>query len=158
MNNKIYVFDLDGTLALIDHRRHWLDKEQHPELSTDERWRRFFADCVNDEPNLAVIRVLHAIHRGDKGARIIIFSGRSDEVREQTEAWLERNGLTLSYEYDELRMRPAGDFTVDEELKRAWLAEMDKSDIVAVFDDRDKVVSMWRSEGVPCFQVAPGGF
>ena len=26
------------------------------------------------------------------------------------------------------------------------------------FDDRDRVVAMWREEGVPCFQVAPGDF
>lgn len=30
--------------------------------------------------------------------------------------------------------------------------------LVAVFDDRDKVVSMWRARGVACFQVAPGAF
>jgi len=24
--------------------------------------------------------------------------------------------------------------------------------------DRDRVVAMWRSEGIPCFQVAPGSF
>lgn len=27
-----------------------------------------------------------------------------------------------------------------------------------VYDDRGCVVAMWRSEGVPCFQVAPGAF
>lgn len=34
---KTVIFDLDGTLALIDHRRHWLDKEQHLEMNSDER-------------------------------------------------------------------------------------------------------------------------
>jgi len=27
-----------------------------------------------------------------------------------------------------------------------------------VFDDRDQVVEMWRANGIPCFQVAPGNF
>jgi len=27
-----------------------------------------------------------------------------------------------------------------------------------VFDDRDKVVNMWRENGIPCLQVAPGNF
>ena len=58
-------------------------------------------------------------------------------------------------------MRKAGDFTPDEDLKRGWLAEMEPPELArltAVFDDRDKVVAMWRAAGVPCFQVAPVAF
>jgi hypothetical protein len=47
-------------------------------------------------------------------------------------------------------------------LKRNWydnvLTAGERRRLVAVFDDRDKVVAMWRSMGVPCFQVAPGDF
>jgi hypothetical protein len=56
----IVIADLDGTIALIDHRRHWLDKDRHPELTSDERWGRFFAECVSDTPNLPVIQTLKA--------------------------------------------------------------------------------------------------
>lgn len=150
MRNTV-IFDLDGTLALIDHRRHWLDKSQHPELSSDQRWRAFFAACVEDVPNWPVIETLLCL---SDHHYIVIFSGRSDEVREQTEAWLNRHDVY----YDELLMRQAGDHTVDEVLKKGWLAEMDKESIMCVFDDRDKVVQMWRDEGLPCFQVAPGKF
>jgi len=58
-------------------------------------------------------------------------------------------------------MRPADDFTPDEVLKRQWyedLPRIDKERLVAVFDDRQKVVDMWRAIGVPCFQVARGDF
>ena len=58
-------------------------------------------------------------------------------------------------------MRRAGDYMPDDELKMHWLTEMsraDRSRLVAVFDDRAKVVRMWRSLGVACFQVAPGEF
>ena len=55
-NPKIVIADLDGTIALIEHRRHWLDVSKHPDLLSDERWRKFFAECVNDKPNLPVIR------------------------------------------------------------------------------------------------------
>lgn len=27
-----------------------------------------------------------------------------------------------------------------------------------IYDDRQKVVDMWRSKGLTCFQVAPGNF
>jgi hypothetical protein len=33
-----------------------------------------------------------------------------------------------------------------------------KDDVVAVFDDRDKVVNMWRENGLTCMQVAYGNF
>jgi hypothetical protein len=149
---KIVIADLDGTIALIEHRRHWLDKEQHPEMDSDERWRRFFADCVRDKPNNPVIEALAALE--DAGYEIHIFSGRSDEVERETRQW-----LTL-YEipHCHLRMRAAGDHTADEYLKRSWIAEYDLSQILCVFDDRQKVVDMWRELGLTCFQVAPGDF
>jgi hypothetical protein len=31
-------------------------------------------------------------------------------------------------------------------------------EVLCVFDDRDKVVKMWRENGINCFQVAPGDF
>jgi hypothetical protein len=34
----------------------------------------------------------------------------------------------------------------------------DADDVIPVEVFRDKVVAMWRSMGVPCFQVAPGDF
>lgn len=62
---------------------------------------------------------------------------------------------------ERFRMRKAGDFTPDEVLKRGWLNEIEPPEyarLTAVFDDRDKVVNMWREAGVPCFQVARGEF
>ncbi|WGN90708.1 PseT-like polynucleotide kinase phosphatase [Burkholderia phage vB_BglM_WTB] len=74
------------------------------------------------------------------------------------------NNLQLSYPSADAmlrRMRPHGDTTPDDQLKRKWLhslSPVDRARLIAVFDDRQKVVDMWRSEGVPCFQVAPGDF
>ena len=58
-------------------------------------------------------------------------------------------------------MRPANDFTPDAQLKESWLHAMhpeDRARLVAVFEDRDRVVAMWRRNGVQCFQAAPGDF
>lgn len=146
----LYIFDLDGTLALTEHRQHLVQCEK-PD------WRAFFAACVNDKPNMPAITTLMILLRA--GADIEVWSGRSDEVREQTEAWLGQFGLgVLSAP---VRMRATGDFTPDDQLKKQWLDAMpidDRLRLVAVFDDRDKVVAMWRASGVPCFQVAPGAF
>jgi hypothetical protein len=158
----LYIFDLDGTLALIEHRRHFIE-------GTTKDWRGFFAACVDDEPNLPVIRTLQALRKA--GAEIWIWSGRSDEVRAQTVEWLCRHGcfgfptdILPAWPFgapERFRMRPAGDFTPDEKLKASWIAEIEPPEwdrLTAVFDDRDKVVAMWRGAGVACFQVAPGEF
>lgn len=149
----LIVFDLDGTLALIEHRRHLVAGRQ-------KDWRSFFAACVRDEPHKAVILAFHAhlpVHE------VHIWSGRSDEVRPETEAWLARY-LELDdpkhFFRERLRMRRKGDFTADDKLKKSWLDEVRASgrDVDLVYDDRQKVVDMWRANDVPCFQVAPGDF
>jgi hypothetical protein len=149
---KIVIADLDGTIALIEHRRHWLDREKHLELTSDERWRRFFAECHKDLPNIPVIHTLRALRWS--WYEIHIFSGRSDEVQDQTLTWL--NNFNVPFQL--LKMRAAGDFTPDEELKRQWIEDYNLSEILCVFDDRTCVVEMWRSLGLTCFQVAPGEF
>ena len=150
----LYIFDLDGTLALIEHRRHLVENGAG-------RWKEFFAACVDDKPNAPVITVLHSLRYA--AADIRIFSGRSDEVREETVTWLTTHTNLRPRELlgPMLRMRKQGDYTPDEVLKKQWFDELsthDRMRLMCVFDDRDKVVKMWRDEGVACFQVAPGEF
>lgn len=147
----LYIFDLDGTLALTEHRQHILDSD------APTKWRDFFAACVHDLPNHSVIRTLQALAAAD--CEIHVWSGRSGEVFTETINWLDKHDVYVNV--SEFRMRAAGDFTPDEQLKLKWLGEMsveDRARLVAIFDDRDKVVAMWRANGVPCFQVAPGAF
>ena len=149
----LYIFDLDGTLALVDHRRHFVENGAG-------RWREFYAACVDDRPNVPVIRVLNSLIYA--AADIRIFSGRSDEVQAQTVSWLLMHTALARREIvNGLRMRKEGDYTPDEVLKKQWLDELSRTDrqrLTAVFDDRDTVEAMWRENGVPCFQVAPGDF
>lgn len=151
----LYIFDLDGTLALIEHRRPILYESSDP-----ERWSKFFAACEHDLPNLHVLHIFDTLLRS--GAEILIWSARSDEVREKTLTWLANNTSCMSWELDRmLTMREAKDYTPNTELKRLWLSSMlieDRQRLVAVFDDRDSVVAMWRQEGVTCLQVATGNF
>ena len=144
----LYIFDLDGTIANIDHRRPLLDNKED-----SHRWERFFEACDKDEPNKDVISTMFSL---SKEANLFIWSGRSESVREKTISWLFNLNIALG-----VKMRPEGDYTPDEQLKERWLNEMSKEDrerLVAVFDDRQKVVDMWRRNGVTCFQVAKGDF
>lgn len=146
--SPIYIFDLDGTLALIDHRR--------PLVSGDNKdWPAFFAACVDDHPYIQVITTFQLLQ--ETGAEIWIWSGRSDAVANQTVEWLSRHEVFA----DRLRMRPATDHRPDEVLKAEWLDSLtfyERERIVAIFEDRDRMVNLWRSRGIACFQVAPGNF
>lgn len=143
------VFDLDGTLALNEHRVHYIRGEKRD-------YDAFYAACVDDKPNFVAIAALEAhIYTG---ARVEIWSGRSEQVRAETEQWLQKYTAIDSYMLT--RMRPIGDHQPDVELKRKWLKEARANGGAPdlVYDDRDSVVAMWREMGVPCFQVAPGPF
>lgn len=155
MARKTVIFDLDGTLARIGRRR---------EISTKEdgsiHWGKFFdPENINlDEPNWSVIEMFYAMK--DRGHQVVIFSGRSDGTKEATQKWLENYGI----QPDMLVMRDSSTretmFMPDDKLKLGWLNEYfpDRNQILCIFDDRDKVVRMWRDQGLSCFQVEEGNF
>ena len=151
---KNVIFDLDGTLALIDKRR---AISTLPSGKMD--WDTFF-DPKNidlDQPNDAVITMAKMLK--DAGNRIVILSGRSKATKDATKAWLQK----FDVPFDILKMRPTSKdfkFMPDDQLKQMWLDKLftNKDDIVCVFDDRQKVVDMWRQNGLTCMQVAPGNF
>ena len=153
----LYIFDLDGTLADGTHRVHLIQQEP-------KQWDEYFEACDGDEPIKSVIEIANSLRKS--GAEIWIYSGRSDLVREKTRAWLteymDRDVLLdLAHNPHTLKMRPHADHQSDDKLKESWLLEMEHRDrkrLVAVFDDRDRVVEMWRRNNVTCVQVAPGDF
>ena len=49
MNNRIYVFDIDGTVADCTHRLSLIDKRIHPKAK-DRDYNRFFEELNNDAP------------------------------------------------------------------------------------------------------------
>ena len=158
------VCDLDGTLADGKHREHFITGET-------KDWDAYFAACGGDTPMVAgtVIGSLIAY-----GHDVEIWSGRGEGPggvnRRTTGWWLHDNfsfvvpglinGSPSRHIIRKLRMREHKDYTPDEQLKLRWLQETraDGDNIDLVFDDRQKVVDMWRANGVPCFQVAPGDF
>jgi len=156
MTKDTYIFDLDGTIANIDARRAFCAK---PDGKID--FKKFF-DPVNidlDVPNQPVIDTLKQLHK--TGFKIVIFSGRSKRTKDATVQWLKK----FDVPFHVLKMRPTSHpfaYMKDDLLKKHWLDDIfpdnQKNRIVAVFDDRDQVVDMWRSNNIACFQVAPGNF
>jgi hydroxymethylpyrimidine pyrophosphatase-like HAD family hydrolase len=142
----VVIFDLDGTLANIEHRRHLV-------TNGNNQWDKFYKECINDEVNPVVSLICKTLKKS--GFNIAILSGRSDIVKEETIKWLKDNYI----EYDYLYMRKKDDYTPDEKLKEKWLRKLRNEEMVlCIFDDRQKVVDMWREQGFVCFQVAKGDF
>ena len=167
MKKNTVIFDLDGTLAIIDARR-------AKSLTNDKMdWDVFFdPDNISlDKPNLPVIKMAQLL--AQDGFRIAIFSGRNDRSFFTTKDWLTLNKVP----FDLLVMRPDkfkkdswpiadGNpatkemrWMPDEILKKEMLDTfINMDEVFLVVDDRDKVVKMWRDLGLNTFQVAPGNF
>jgi len=171
---KTVIFDLDGTLAIIEKRRLKAGSASGTNPTPDNMdWDVFF-DAENiklDEPNEPVIKMAQMFAK--EGYKIVIFSGRNDRSFYTTEEWLEKYKVP----YDLLVLRPdkfkedswpiaEGNsatkemrYMPDEILKKKMLDTfVDIDDVFLVVDDRDKVVKMWRELGLNTFQVAPGNF
>lgn len=134
--NAILV-DLDGTLAL-GKGRGWFDYDK----------------VCNDQVEFRVAHLIHALQQ--QKHNIIFITGRDEECRGVTSDWLDAN-LNIPYR---LYMREHDDERPDNTIK----LEIFKRDIepefnvVAVFEDRNKVVDMWRQQGLLCCQVYYGDF
>lgn len=146
----LYIFDLDGTLANCEHRRHFVTGKK-------KDWRSFYESCGMDTIVSQVASIAYALF--NSGNELWLFSARDEMVIARTNGWLSENDL--DHLFNRMLFRKEGDSTPDERLKESWLASMkpeDRTRLVAVFDDRKKVVDMWRRNGVFCFQVDEGIF
>jgi hypothetical protein len=150
---KTYICDLDGTVADISHRLHYIDRTR--EGGPD--WDAFFDACGSDEPIQNVIDVVRAIgFQGwhDDQTEIIYLTGRSERVRDKTTAWLHYNGLPKG----ELIMRRDGDHRPDTITKRELMEKLASEGrvVVGVFEDRPSMCRLWRELGLTVFQVGSG--
>jgi len=134
----VIIFDIDGTLA-----------HKHPDRDI---YDGSLAHLDHPDPTLIPLANLLSISYG-----IIVMTGRSEEHRDVTQTWLDTHiqpGLPLL-------MRRSGDFRSDWIVKYELFDEhiRDRYHVMAVFDDRDQVVNLWRNRlGIPTYQVAEGNF
>lgn len=140
---KAIIYDLDGTLALNDHRSPY-DLEK----------------LSDDAPNTMVIQHLWAMQA--QGYKIITCSGRESGTKDEplkykvsTLDWLRDQGIHTDAHYQ----RRQGDSRKDAIVKRELLTMISTEyyPVLAV-DDRTQVVEMWRSVGIECWQVNTGDF
>lgn len=147
MTPDTVVVDLDGTLS--DGRaRYHLVRGKHRDYAA------FHARLGEDPVNEWCKKLIWQMRSDEDGhylTRVVLVSARPKSVIKDTGEWLEKHNIYVDEIY---LLREDGDSTPDHELKREWLHMYGKSRILFVVDDRQKVVDMWREEGVVCLQCA----
>jgi len=147
-NMQTVIFDIDGTIANIEHRRVYLDSDR-PD------WARFNAAMGDDTPNGPVVDLYKTLWASGV-YDLQIVTGRNEAFRKVTETWLIWNGI----EFNRVLMRADKDNRPDNIIKSEILDRLraEGRDIAFAVDDRQQVVDMWRDNGVTCFQCDVGDF
>ncbi len=143
-----YIFDIDGTVADCSHRLHHIQKEPRD-------WDAFYGACAGDAPIKYLLRIADRLAHFEP---VIFVSGRREECRDATEAWLQQY---LFHAWPtKVYLRPIDDHSDDDALKIELLklVRADGFEPIMAFEDRKRVVDAWRAAGIPCAQVAPGDF
>lgn len=133
------IVDIDGTLAHMNGRSPYDYSQVHTDI-IDETVRSLVS-LISDDYS---------------GPEVLIVSGREDDCLEVTRKWLTDNAVN----FNGLHMRKAGDHRDDRIVKKEIYEEhiKPKYNVLFVLDDRDRVVKMWREEGLKVLQVAEGDF
>lgn len=141
------VYDVDGTLSDPEHRRQYVAVKP-------KNWPAFERGMKDDPPQQDIIWLLQLMQTA--GVTILIATGRSEDNRAVTEAWLAEHGIT----YAKLYMRSKKDYRSDDIVKSEILDQMlaDGYNPTMAVDDRNQVVAEWRRRGLRCLQVQPGDF
>jgi hypothetical protein len=154
IKKEVILCDLDGTLADVNHRLHFIKNDDGTLKPYAERdWDSFNKACVDDKQNEDVIEILKALLRG---CRMFYFlSGRNDVVRAETVQWLQKHVYEDLDYHEQLVMRKADDRRPDTEVKLDMVRELGLTpdDVLCILDDRQCVVDMWRENGFRCLQV-----
>ncbi len=132
-----WIFDIDGTVAHMTGRSPY-------------DYTRVNEDVPDD-----VVRTVNQV-LDNSGAYMLFVSGRDMDCHHETYEWLHRNRFRV----DGLYMRKSGDKRDDSIVKYEIFRDLiaPHYNVLGVFDDRNRVVDMWRRIGLKCFQVQEGDF
>ena len=146
------IFDLDGTLVSRTDRLHHIQVKDYASFHQ--------AECTTSKPLQGTLLFLKQLKQD--GYKIAVVSGRPDSYQSQTWDWLIK--YNLFEDVDRLIMRPVKKMSQPDEVLKKDILHLffgctlfDKR-LHLVVDDRDKVVNMWRSQGLTTVQVGKGDF
>lgn len=143
---NVVVCDIDGTVADPTHRLKYARGEE-------KNWDTFFSLMHLDTPRKEVYDMVLK-EMNEHSAYLVFVSARPEKYRKQTEDWLEAQGFN---DHVHLLMRrnhdKRDDTLVKSDIHRDFLSDCN---IVKVFDDRPKVIRMWREKGLKVEDVGSG--
>lgn len=129
---KVVICDLDGTLADMGARNPY-------------NWKK----VSEDQPRKVIIDIVSAYVR-QQNMEVIITSGRDERCKQDTSAWLEKYLPPDVYaRIRKVYMRARNDNRDDVDVKSEifWRDIAPHYNVVAIFDDRPKIVQLWKDIG-----------
>jgi uncharacterized HAD superfamily protein len=137
----IVIVDMDGTLADVGHRLHYIRGKGKP------NWKKFFSEQRHDLPIKAILKQVCEL-AGDH--EIVIVTGRPKQYFHETQQWLRKYKVP----YSRLYMRPKGDHRPDFLVKKDILKkDIGAQRVVMVLEDRPRVCEMYRQAGLKVIEV-----
>lgn len=129
------IVDIDGTLAHMNGKR------------TPYEYDKVHLDDVNDH----LRKLLNIIWRWHWKITVFIITWRKDDCEDETFKWLTLNNIPFDFLY----MRNSKDKRQDDIVKEEIYNEHIKwqYNVLAVFEDRNRVVDMWRRNWLFTLQV-----
>ena len=134
---KCIVIDMDSTMCFNTTKRPWFGEGAAEGM-------------INDVPNTGVCEMIRQLQ---DYYDIVVATGRDTTQAEVTKQWLSKQGINV----DEFYFRTNKDFRKGVVVKKEQIeAILEKYDIVAIFDDCEPIVDMYREMGLTVLQPNKG--
>ena len=134
---KCIVIDMDSTVCFNMSKRPWYGEGAAEGM-------------VDDVPNTGVCDIIRQLQ---EQYIVVVATGRDTSQEEVTKQWLARQGINA----DEFYFRTNGDYRKGVEIKKEEItAILEKYDIVAIFEDCESIVQMYRDMGLTVLQPNKG--
>ncbi len=143
---RLIIYDLDGTIANDEHRKHLIADRKTAE------YLKYYALIKNDTPNWPVIEQMVKDHQG--GANIVVITGREDTYAIPTLRQLYMFQIAEYINY--MIMRPTNNYLPEAEFKEAAISMMvqEGAVVAGIYDDSPSVRKMAASLGIEAFDPA----
>lgn len=134
---KCIVIDMDSTMCFNTTKRPWFGDGAAEGM-------------INDVPNTGMCDMIRKLQ---EDFVIVVATGRDTTQEEVTKQWLAKQGINP----DEFYFRTKGDFRKGVVVKKEQIeAILEKYDIVAIFEDCEPIVNMYREMGLTVLQPNKG--
>lgn len=137
------VVDMDSTLCFNTTKRPWYGEGAAEGM-------------INDVPNMGVLRLVEQWTKSGSTAytnNLIIATGRDTSQEEVTKQWLAKYNIYPQ----EFYFRKQGDYRKGVEVKKEQIEKiLEKYNVVAIIDDCEPIVNMYREMGLTVLQPNKG--